>query len=84
MSETQDVYTLAELESISFECVVCGTEVIFKAEVRESNDGGKKCPECYSELPAAGLLLKTYRQMYSDAKRLGVTVKLRGKRVSED
>jgi len=78
MSEIQSVFAACELDTISFECPDCHTEVIFKAD--EGPDGGRSkcCPACNKEIPNAGHLLAQYRGFYTQAKALKDLVRLRG------
>jgi predicted RNA-binding Zn-ribbon protein involved in translation (DUF1610 family) len=78
MSETQSVFPVYELDTISFECPECHTEVIFRAD--EGPDGGrpKHCPSCNREIPHAGHLLSQYRGFYTQSKAFNSLIRLRG------
>ena len=83
MSETQDVYSLAELDTISFECSNCNTEMIFRAD-KDSGKGQQQitCPSCGVDVVGAGSVLAVYRKLHADVKRIGLAVKLRGPKQS--
>ena len=78
MSETQDIFSVSELDTISFECPECHTEVIFRADEGPDSGRSKSCPSCNKEIPNAGHLLAQYRGFYTQSKALKTLVRLRG------
>jgi predicted RNA-binding Zn-ribbon protein involved in translation (DUF1610 family) len=82
MSETQDVYSLTELNTISFECPTCQTEMIFRADSDYGKGQQKSCPCCNVDVVGVGAILDAYRKLHADVARIGLTVKLRGPKQS--
>lgn len=78
MSETQDVYSLTELASISFECQHCKTELVFRADRPEGKGNPVTCPCCNLDVVGAPKLLAAYKALYAEAKGLGIVVKIHG------
>lgn len=68
MSETWQVFRLEELDTISFECPNCKSVVTFHAEGEIVGQAQRMCPGCNKEIPDAGSLLSTYRQLYQRGK----------------
>ena len=78
MSETQDVYNLSELNTISFECPHCNTEMTFRADRDDGKGQQIACPSCNANIVGAGATLDAYRKLHADVKRIGLAVKVRG------
>jgi predicted RNA-binding Zn-ribbon protein involved in translation (DUF1610 family) len=78
MSETQDIFDVSELNTISFKCPDCRTEVIFRADEQPDGSLSKNCPACHKEIPNAGHVLALYRGFYTQAVALKSSAKLRG------
>lgn len=81
MSETYDVFSVAELSELSVRCV-CGAEMIFQASTENVIPGETKCPSCRNDVPEQ--LLNDYRQFYRAAVKhgSGKVIRLRVKRPS--
>jgi predicted RNA-binding Zn-ribbon protein involved in translation (DUF1610 family) len=73
----QDVFNLADLATISFECLACRSEVILRAGAKREKGQKILCPLCHHELPNAANIFDHYHAMYEAADSLGETVKLR-------
>jgi predicted RNA-binding Zn-ribbon protein involved in translation (DUF1610 family) len=78
MSETQDVYSLAELDTISFECPTCHTEMVFRADRDDGKGQQISCPCCNVDMVGVGSVLDAYRKLHADVARIALLVKLRG------
>lgn len=70
MSETWQVYSLEELDTITFECPRCKTSVTFsvKEEIVTRSRAERMCAGCNNEIPDAGTLLNLYRTLYVNGK----------------
>ncbi|HLG97136.1 MAG TPA: hypothetical protein VKX49_12560 [Bryobacteraceae bacterium] len=68
MSETWQVFRLAELDSISFECPNCKTVVTFSGHGQIVTQAERNCPGCNKEIPGAGEILGLYWRFYQQGK----------------
>jgi hypothetical protein len=68
MSETWHVFKLEELDTISFDCPNCKTQITFGAQGEIITQAQRMCPGCNKEVPDAGSLLSIYRQFFQQGK----------------
>ncbi len=75
----QDVFNLADLETISFECPSCLSEVVLRADRPRNKEKGEKiaCALCRHEMAFADRIFDRYVAIFEDAQSLNGTVKLR-------
>ena len=83
MSETWHVFKLEELDSISIECPICNTRVVFPANLNIASGKERKCCGCNNDIPGADALLKLYREFYQEGMRpenlkINATLRVRG------
>lgn len=68
VSETWEVFTVGELQSIAFECPNCHTVSAFPAAGDPAGRTERQCPGCNKPIPRAGGILHLYRSLQEHAR----------------
>ncbi|MEO8051012.1 MAG: hypothetical protein ABI833_11400 [Acidobacteriota bacterium] len=77
MSETWQVFRIEELDTISFECPTCHTDVSFKATNGIANQDDRLCPGCNKTIPDAGRILSAFHKFFQESARVAKSVNIR-------
>ncbi len=67
MGENFQVFTLAELKTISVECSNCHAQMTFSAEGNRFEQRAQVCPDCREEIKGARALINQYRTLYQES-----------------
>lgn len=77
MSEQHEVFEFGELNTISFECPKCRTEVFFSLDTPTMFGAPHACPTCHTEFVELAQVLARYRDLYTGAGDLAKRLRLR-------
>jgi hypothetical protein len=79
MSETYELFRLGELDTISFTCPACSTEILFKLNTPTTFGVPCSCPTCRVSYVEIGQILAKYRDLFNATSKLTETIRLRVK-----
>jgi hypothetical protein len=80
VSESYDVFGIAELDGISFQCPACKTEVTFDLTTPTKFGAPYVCPTCRETYTQLGNFLAAYRDIFNQAAAIQpMNIRLRTK-----
>jgi hypothetical protein len=83
MSENYEAFAIADLDTITFVCPACKTEVMFPLSTPTTFGAPCACPTCREVYPDEGILFAAYRELFSRAAAIKKGIRLRAARAAE-